>query len=63
VIFDEIDEGLLRFIISLVDVYQLLIIELVVVIQMKNLLGKQRIFRSIEVLLTVVELGGNFIVS
>jgi hypothetical protein len=40
VIFDEINEGLLRFIISLVDVDELLIVELVVVIQMENLLGK-----------------------
>lgn len=63
VVLDEIDKRLLRFVLGLADIDQLLLVELVVVIQMEDLLRKQGVFGSIEVLFSVVEFGGEFVVG
>lgn len=63
VVFDEIDEGALRFVVCLTPADQLLVVKLRVIIQVKHLLGKKWVSGAVEIFFAVVVPGSQFAVG
>lgn len=55
-VLNEVDECLLRFVLSFAYIDEFLFIQLIVIIQMEHLLRKKRELSSIKILFSMVEL-------